>query len=150
MKSPEFGQRKMTKLRQKLQISHSDAIRALRYWLDHCNGIAEVRVRIPAKLKSCVFTAMMIFFTLTSSFRGSSLQLWNSPSKGDLRIWRTGIGKVIGKSKLKTISKKCKHALTMLILFSFMRILTHTRKENKSLSFSNKLRHTFEYKLNVK
>ena len=44
---------------------------------------------------------MMIFFTLTSSFRGSSLQLWNSPSKGDLRIWRTGIGKVIGKSKLK-------------------------------------------------
>ena len=50
MTSPEFGQRKMTKLRQKLQISHSDVIPALRYWLDHCNGIAEVRVRIPAKL----------------------------------------------------------------------------------------------------
>ena len=50
MTSPEFGQRKMTKLRQKLQISYSDVIPALRYWLDHCNGIAEVRVRIPAKL----------------------------------------------------------------------------------------------------
>ena len=38
----------------------------------------------------------------------------------------------------------------MLILLSFIRILTHTRNENKSLCFSNKLRHTFEYKLNVK
>ena len=38
----------------------------------------------------------------------------------------------------------------MLILLSFIRILTHTKKENNSLSFSNKLRQTFEYKLNVK
>ena len=34
----------------KKQISHSDVIPTLRYWLDHCNGIAEVWVRIPAKL----------------------------------------------------------------------------------------------------
>ena len=40
--------------------------------------------------------------------------------------------------------------LTMLILFSFMRIRTHSRNEKSSLDFSNKLRQTLEYKLKVK